>query len=189
MKATSPRSQQNKHSTFSEIVQNSLIRHTSVKSVCGACKRNSNLISRRTFSKTRTNGIASLPPVISLNASILSKEHRDSWKSKATPWTQPSKRFLPKYLTIKLDEDGLPKVLESDTVETKHGDTSMYGVRVSRLGAAGLYAVLIPVIPQSIIVAIEPEGAMESHLVAFVRGEVLKAESEQSLTGPFSSIQ
>ena len=171
-KATSPRSQQNKHATFSEIVQNSLIRHTSVKSVCGACKRNSNLISRRTFSKTRANGIASLPPVISLNASILSKEHRDSWKSKATPWTQPSKRFLPKYLTVKLDEDGLPKVVESDTVETKHGDNSVYGVRVSRSEVAGSHVELIPAMTQSVIVAIEPEAALESHLVAFVRGEI-----------------
>jgi hypothetical protein len=143
MKPTTPRSQQNKHATFSEIVQNSLIRHTSVKSVCGACKRNSNLISRRTFSKTRANGIASLPPVISLNASILSKEHRDSWKSKATPWTQPSKRFLPKYLTVKLDEDGLPKVLESDSVDAKHGDTSVYGVRVSYFCQATLYRSLM----------------------------------------------
>jgi hypothetical protein len=129
-KATSPRGQQSKHATFSEIVQNSLIRHTSVKSVCGSCKRNSNLISRRTFSNGNVNGISSLPAVISLNASILSKEHRDAWKSKATPWTQPSKRFLPKYLTVKLDEDGLPKVSESDAADAKHGDTSVYGVRV-----------------------------------------------------------
>ncbi|KAJ9099926.1 hypothetical protein QFC21_003931 [Naganishia friedmannii] len=145
--STSPRSQQNKHAAFSEIVQNSLIRHTSVKNVCSSCKRNANLISKRTFAE---NGVLGLPAVISLNAAILSKEHRDSWKSKATPWTQPAKRFLPKYLKVKVDAEGSPKVSESDALEVKQGDTSVYGIR-------------------SIIVAIEPDGVQEGHLVAFVR--------------------
>lgn len=148
--------------TFAAILQGSLIRETTAKATCGHCKKFTTLISKRRYRSTAAkasnepNTIAAasapLPPILSVNASLITDEHLDMWRdTKSTRQFLGRKRFLPERVRIRIGHgDGDVKVFDvNDSTEPEQPGDVHYVVR-------------------SLVASVQEDEHAEGHLVAFV---------------------
>lgn len=130
--------------SFSAILRASLIRDSTVKVMCPSCKRSTIMQSRRLLER-RGGRLAPVPPVLCLNASILSEEHRQCWNSRS------GERFLPNYIRIRPAEGKSIEVSESSVPfeDIQTGD-AVYTVR-------------------ALVCQIQTDVGSDGHLVAFAK--------------------
>ncbi len=113
---------------FTSVLEASLRRDNISKATCSFCKRVVLLQSNRIFPPG-----SSLPPILSINASVIQDEHREFWRDR--PGTRPAsqRRFLPTAIRLqRLQDGGLrvhPSLSEGATLE---GVEYQLQVRISR---------------------------------------------------------
>ncbi|KAH8081265.1 ubiquitin carboxyl-terminal hydrolase-domain-containing protein [Filobasidium floriforme] len=137
---------------FASILQNSLTRETTTKTNCTNCSRLTTFTSRRRYGTDMLgNEVRRFPPVLSINASIISDEHLEVWRD--TPLARSKhgrKRFLPDGVRIRLGEGGDVQVYDDNDSSPSQPQDMRYIVR-------------------AFVASIQEHESDEAHLVAFVR--------------------
>jgi hypothetical protein len=117
---------------FASILQNSLTRETTTKTNCTNCSRLTTFTSRRRYGTDMLgNEVRRFPPVLSINASIISDEHLEVWRD--TPLARSKhgrKRFLPDGVRIRLGEGGDVQVYDDNDSSPSQPQDMRYIVRV-----------------------------------------------------------
>lgn len=122
---------------FTNILRNSLCRETTAKANCQGCNKLTPFTSRRRYGVNRGSPEAgALPPVLSINASLISDEHLEYWRDNPVSRSKHGrKRFLPDSLRVRVGDNGNMQIYDEQDIEPEQAGDIHYIVRVSSGGA------------------------------------------------------
>lgn len=136
--------------SFPETLRSAIIRNSTTKATCSNCKSFAPLDSRRDLA---SNPMYSLPPVLSINASVSSPEHLEIWKDRPEAGGK-TKHYLSRRVAFRQGPQG-------EIVADDSNEGIVYEVR-------------------SVVVQVQTSPENPAHLVTFSRSELRQCHVKRS---------